>query len=196
MLEKEQSTLSELLLGIAPFSASELEQAQCLFSIRRFSAKDRLFSAGEVNKDLYFVTEGFGRYFYIDPEGHEKNKMLVRKGGLFASATSIVGGKPSPYYAQALIDCTTVSIAYPELVKLSLEHQHWNVFLRTLLERVLLGMERRKAALLMLGAKERYLEFLEEFGGDAQAISLRQVAMYVGITDVSLSRIRKELGLT
>lgn len=196
MREHERSTLSDLLMTMAPFTANEIEQALKCFVFRHHAAKDYLFSAGDVSRELYFVTKGIGRYFYIDPDGHERNKTLVRKGGLFASTNSIVVGGPSPFYAQALVDCKTASIPYPELVMLSQDNQHWNTFLRTLLERILLAMEQRKTALLMLSAKERYLQFLEEFGEDAQAIPLRQVAMYVGITDVSLSRIRKELGLT
>ena len=56
--------------------------------------------------------------------------------------------------------------------------------------------EKREAGLLLLSAKERYQSFLCDFSEEIQHIPLRQVAMYIGVTDVALSRIRREMGLT
>lgn len=56
--------------------------------------------------------------------------------------------------------------------------------------------EKRDAGFLLLNAKQRYQQFLHEFGHDSDRIPLRHVAMYIGVTDVTLSRIRREMGLT
>lgn len=189
-------TLCEILSSISSFDGLDLRGELSAFSFKALSPKEFIFSEGDTHCDVSIVIEGIGRYFCIDIEGGEKNKALIRKGGVFASASSIVEGKPSPFFAQAITRCTIASIPYCDLVALGSRCHSWNTFLRKLLERILLRMEKRKTDLLMLSAKQRYLDFLREFGTDAEHISLRQIAMYVGITDVSLSRIRKELGLT
>lgn len=42
-------------------------------------------------------------------------------------------------------------------------------------------------------AKERYKKLLKEKPQIVQNVSLKQIATYLGITDTSLSRIRKEI---
>jgi hypothetical protein len=50
---------------------------------------------------------------------------------------------------------------------------------------------RREAELLLLDAAQRYQSFLEEFRALANRIPLHQVASYIGITNVALSRLRR-----
>lgn len=196
MNSEAKSSLHDIISNISSFGGLEINKELKEFTFKIISPKDCIYSAGDIICDVSFVVEGIGRYSYIDMEGNEKNKTLVRKGGVFASANSIVAGKPSPFSAQAITQCTIATISYGRLVEMGEKCHSWNVFLRKLLEHILLRMEKRKIDLLVLSPKQRYMDFLREFGADADQIPLRQVAMYLGITDVSLSRIRKELGLT
>jgi CRP-like cAMP-binding protein len=85
---------------------------------------------------------------------------------------------------------------HSDFVKLADKYPGWGALARKILERLALKKERREASFLLLSARQRYEEFLLEFGGEAKEIPLKHVAMYLGITDVALSRIRKEMGLT
>ncbi len=87
-------------------------------------------------------------------------------------------------------------IRYADLVTLSEKNLNWGRFVRKIYEQLVLKKEKREAALLQLSAKERYLRFITENQPLSRSVALRHIAMYLGITDVSLSRIRKELGLT
>jgi hypothetical protein len=48
---------------------------------------------------------------------------------------------------------------------------------------------------LLLSARQRYEGFLVGFCDKAKEIPLKHVAMYLGITDVALSQIRKDMDL-
>lgn len=194
--DSKQQCLRELFAQVTLFSEKEWAAAMELFSFREHHPKEHIFSAGDDIKDIYFLMDGIGRYYYIDKEGKERNKSLVRKGGAFASLKTTIKGMPSPFFAQAINLCSTAFIKYEDLVKLSIEYYGWGTFTRKSLEHLALKKEEREADLLLLTAKERYLKFLEEFETDVEEIPLRHIAMYLGITDVSLSRIRKEMGLT
>lgn len=196
MENTNQQLLKNTFSAFISLNQSDMDIALPYFTFRYCHPKEYLFLSGELPLDVHFVLNGVGRYFYIDQNGIERNKSLVRKGGAFASISSIVEGSPSPFFAQALTECVIASISYSNLVELSKSNNNWGDFVRKMFERLVLKKEKREAGFLMLSAKERYLQFLKEFGADSQEIPLRHVAMYLGITDVTLSRIRREMGLT
>ncbi len=181
---------------LSPLGQDDIDEALSFFSFKTYQPKAPIFSVGDNVPDIHFVLDGIGRYFYLDADGNERNKSLVRAGGAFASISSLIQASPSPFFAQSLTQCTLASINYETLVALSRTNQNWGEFLRKMFERLVLKKEKREAGFLLLTAKERYQDFLTEFGNDSQKVPLRQVAMYIGVTDVTLSRIRREMGLT
>ncbi|UXI02605.1 Crp/Fnr family transcriptional regulator [Photobacterium sp. TY1-4] len=191
-----QTLLEHTFSAVSPLSQAEFQAALPLFTFRHYAPKTDIFTAGDLVREIHFLLDGIGRYFYIDASGTERNKSLVRKGGAFASVTSLVEGHGSPFYTQTITDCTVASINYLSLIELSEQHHAWSVFLRRIYERLVLKKEKREADFLLLGARQRYEQFLNEFGEDSARIPLRHVAMYLGVTDVTLSRIRREMNLT
>ncbi|WP_440056090.1 Crp/Fnr family transcriptional regulator [Pseudoalteromonas sp. T1lg65] len=188
--------LSKVFRLYTEFSDTELEDAQRLFTFETFEPKQFIFCEGELVKKVYFVIHGIGRYFYVDHEGIERNKSLVKLGGAFTSVSSIVGGAPSPFYTQAITTCTTAAIAYEDLILLTTQYTKWNILVRRLYEKLVLKKEKREADLLLLDAKARYQVFLNDFGEGSELVPLRHIASYLGVTDVTLSRIRKQMDLT
>lgn len=181
---------------IHPLTETEWLAAEPLFRLPSFKSGDILFEAGGFDKQIYFVLSGIGRYYYLDIDGNESNKSIVRQGGGFGSLSTCLDNAPSPFTTQALTPLQTVSIHYSDLIKLSEQHLAWATIVRRILERLVIKKEKRESSLLQLSARQRYEEFLREFGEEAEKIRLKQVALYLGITDVSLSRLRKEMGLT
>lgn len=187
--------LLPIIQKLSPISSGEWEGAKPLFRFRSYRADEIIFSADDKPEEIHFLTRGIGRYFYVDREGRERNKSLVKAGGAFASISTVVSGDASPFYTQTITSCETTAIKYCDLIELSETNNNWALFLRRVYENLALKKERREAAFLMLSARERYEAFLAEFGAESCLVPLRQVAMYLGVTDVSLSRIRKEMGL-
>lgn len=196
MNNMNQKLLNDTFSTLVPLSQSDVNVALQYFTITMYQPKGYIFSSGDFVSDVHFVLEGIGRYFYLDEDGNERNKSLVRAGGAFTSMRSLVEASPSPFFAQALTQCTIASINYENLVELSRTNRSWGELLRKIFERLVLKKERREEGFLLLNAKERYQQFLKEFGDESQNIQLRHVAMYIGVTDVTLSRIRREMGLT
>jgi CRP-like cAMP-binding protein len=163
---------------------------------RFWDVNETIFSAGEYPRKAYFLVQGRGRYFYVDKEGKEKVKSIVRVGGVYASMSTLVNGEPSPFYAQSMVKSITAEIDYKDVLALCEKYWEWSILLRRLLEQLTLKKEKREAAFLMLSAQERYEQFLDEYGREASEIPLKQVASYIGVTDVALSRIRKKMSLT
>jgi len=61
-----------------------------LFACNTYQPKEYVFSYGEYVNDVYFVVRGIGRYFYIDRDGKERNKSIVKRGGALVSLKTTV----------------------------------------------------------------------------------------------------------
>ena len=188
--------LRRMFSNIVPFSQQEWQQASNLFTFHCYQADEYIFSANDSPDKIYFVLAGLGRYFYINESGNEKNKGLVKPGGAFLNIKTLVTGQKSDLYTQALTECHTAAIKYSDLIALSENNVNWGRYIRKLYEITLIKKINREASFLLMSAKERYQLFLQEFADVVDLIPLYHVAMYIGVTDVSLSRIRAEMGLT
>ena len=166
------------------------------FSYHHFPAGAHIIEAEQIVTDLYFQTSGLARFYYLHLSGKEFNKSFSTKDQVLSSVSSLVNGLPSAFYVQALASCDCISISYQELLKLCEQHQDWNALTMRLLEQLAVKKERREADFLLLSATERYENFLQEHAHIVDLIPNYHIASYLGITEVALSRIRRQLKLT
>jgi len=64
---------------------------------------------------------------------------------------------------------------------------------RILAEQHFILKEQREAALLLDDAETRYRQFLSDYPGLDKRIAQYHIASYIGVTPVTLSRIRKKM---
>lgn len=166
------------------------------FSYRRFPAGAHILEAGTVTTDMYFLTSGMARFYYLKTNGKQFNKSFSIKGQVLSSISSLAIGEPSPFYVQALVSCECLSISYRDFLSLSDQHRDWDRLRVRLLEQLAIKQERRAADFLLLSAEQRYEKFLHEYADITESIPNYHVASYLGITEVALSRIRRRMGLT
>jgi CRP-like cAMP-binding protein len=160
---------------------------------RAVSKGDKWISEGQQEYDMGFVLEGNMRHYYTR-DGEEKTTYFYFENHLVSSYFSAVSGKPSLLTIEALTDCRLLVFPYQHLKSLYDVSPAWERFGRVLAEYLASGLEDRMVGLLMLSPEERYVELLQ---GNKQKIMERipqhYIANYLGITPVSLSRIRKRL---
>lgn len=171
------------------------EACQCLI-LKKYSKKKLVFSAGDEGDQVRFLISGIARYFLINQQGKERNKSFAKPVCAITSLPSLVVGCPATYSAQALTDCVTLNISYRELKRLSDKYRSWAKLMLRIFEDLALDKDRRIAELLMCSATERYLNFMEEYAESAESIANYQIASYLGISEVALSRIRSQLQRT
>lgn len=188
--------LHSLLAQRIRFSSSAWKAAGARFSARRFAAGEHVIEAGKRVCTVGFLLQGFARYYYLTPSGEEFNKSFAKEGQVLSCISSLVAGEPSPFFIQALEPCQCLFLEYQDLQELCRLHPEWGELVRHLLEQLALKKERREADFLLLSAQERYQKFLQEYADIASRIPNYHIASYIGITEVSLSRIRRRMGYT
>lgn len=174
---------------------SDQEQAMLIPHIetRQLAKHDLFATEGKVADEVGFVLNGDMRHYYTK-DGEEKTTYFYFEQHFVSSYISCMTRKPSLLTIEALTDCQLLVFRYSVLLQLFEQSPAWERFGRLLAEYLAIGLEERMSGLLMLTPEERYLQLLQ---GNKQKIIARipqhYIASYLGITPVSLSRIRNRL---
>jgi CRP-like cAMP-binding protein len=153
--------------------------------------KNQLFAQeGKRAKDIAFVLEGNLRQFYTR-DGEEKTTYFYFENHLMSSYMSCITGQPSQLSIESLTASRLLVFTYPVLQSLYNQSQPWEKFGRLIAEYIAIGLEERMVGLLMLSPEERYNQLLQSNKQKIlERIPQHYIANYLGITPVSLSRIR------
>ena len=149
--------------------------------------------AGDVPQYIGFVISGLLRLFYIDSDGVEINKHFCVENTLAISYSAFLQREESKFYIQALEDTKLLAIDYETYVDLLDSHICWQIVARKLAQMLFILKEKRESEFLLSDARQRYLQFLEDYPNLESRLSQYHIASYLGITPESLSRIRSGL---
>jgi CRP-like cAMP-binding protein len=136
------------------------------------------------------VRSGLVRHYYVDSRGRESVKAFRGPGEFSAPYAEIILRKPSRTFIQALAPTELLTFdvtRFDALAEDSLELQR---LARRFVEQHFVAKEQREYEFLQLSAEERYRQFCAERPEHLSHIPQHQVASYIGITPVALSRIR------
>ncbi len=145
---------------------------------------------GEKVAHFAIVQSGLVRHYYVDAKGRESVKAFRGPGEFSAPYAELIQQHPSRTFIQALMptDLMTFEVAkFNALAEGSLELQ---TLARRFVELHFVNKEQREYEFLQLSAEERYRRFCAERPEHLAHIPQHQVASYIGITPVALSRIR------
>jgi len=137
-----------------------------------------------------FLVSGLIRYFYVSDEGKEFTKHFCVPGHFVSSYASLAAGTSSDYWIEALEPTRLIVFRYQDWLELLHRHTVWGVINGRLQAQALILAERRERSLILDSALTRYRNLLEEFPGVEARIKQYDLASYLGITPVALSRIR------
>lgn len=179
--------------AIFPLS-DELEKAIIQQSeIIQVKKKTLLLRAEETNNTIYFINSGAARVYYLNKEGVETTSWFIFENELLISVFSFFTGQPGFEYLETLEDCTCVALKREKLNMLYEKYMELNFIGRKLTEYYYIRNEIQTNELRMLTAKQRYLKLIAQNPHLINRVSLGHIASYLGISQETLSRIRKQV---
>lgn len=157
--------------------------------------KGALFAtAGKKANHIAFVLEGNLRQFYPQDNGEDKTTYFYFENHLMSSYVSCITGQPSALSIEALTNCRLLVFGYDALQQLYKQNMQWQLFGRLVAEWLAIGLEERMVDLLTLSPEQRYLRLLQSNKQKIiERIPQHYIANYLGVTPVSLSRIRNRM---
>src|SRR5690606_27287924 len=160
-----------------------------LFKKIEIPAKTTLLEEGEISKKMFFVEKGCLRT-WINNNGKDITTQFFFEGDGVSSIESFMTNKPSLYTIESIEPCIIQTITQkdfqetlknsPELRDNVTEH----LFMR------LLKSQQLFFSYLKNSPQERYQELVKQYPHIVQRVPQHYIASYLGITSVSLSRIR------
>lgn len=141
-------------------------------------------------KTVYFVKSGSARIFYFK-DGNDITEHFAFENELIVRAESLFTGIPTPKGIQVIEPTTIIGMDATSLFHLYDKYHDIERLFRLLFEKEYVATVKRIESLQFKSAKERYAELLLTTTY-VQKIPLKYIASYLGITQVSLSRIRAD----
>lgn len=187
----ESSGIRDSVLKRVKCSEKDAEKIESLFMKREYQAKKHLINIGEKWDKIWFVGKGIIRLFYIDEDGREFNKGFFSENDFLWPVAPSIRGKNSIFVIAAMEDIIVYSCEFSLFFKTLETLGIWEKFALYDAEKLVEEKFLREYEFLTLSAKERYENFLKKHYELSQRIPDYHIASYLGITNVSLSRLRK-----
>lgn len=148
-----------------------------------------LFKSGRTEQSVYFIERGVARAYSLR-DGREITFWIGMEGDPLISYNSYIHQKPGYENIELLEPCVLLKIhsdTLQSLYRTRLDLANWG---RKLAERELVKTEEHFISLQCKPAEERYRQILENRPELLQRVALMHIAAYLGVTQVTLSRIR------
>lgn len=152
-----------------------------------------LCKAGDEARYLYFIKSGIIRASVTSKKGKVFTRELYCKNQICGPYSDIIQNGISSYTFETLTDCEIIRSEHKETRKIHHDIPEYMHFKIKMLEYAYTKMERTIINLGTKDAKERYLHLLKRIENIESLIPQYQIASYLGITPIQLSRIRKNL---
>ncbi|WP_428240769.1 Crp/Fnr family transcriptional regulator [Gynuella sp.] len=174
-------------------SEATFERFSAETSIMQLAKSEVLLAAQQPQGKFWFVVEGLLRNFYITDNGKEFNKSFISAPGFCGSMAEILQDQPNRFAIAALENSTVLAIPIQTLQTLRATEPAIMFFELAMAQQLALKKELREAELLLDDASTRYRHFCEEYPYLLERIPAYHIASYLGISEVALSRIKRNL---
>lgn len=178
------------------FKDLKLSDLISLFNI----ASTRKLVAGEIyikenttSNQLAYIRKGLIRAYMLKENGDEITLLLRWENQFVASHDTIILNRPSRFVYQAMEDTTLLEIDYNKASELLDRNPKLSAARSKFIMNMLVESMSRVESFILLSPEERYLQLIKEKPNIVNRVPDKYLATLLGITPVSLSRIRKRI---
>ena len=161
--------------------------------VKEIPSGTTLLSEGDIATKLFLVINGCLRTYFIKESGIEITSQFFIEGQMVSSFESAMTGAPSRQYIEAVEDSIIGFIQITKFKKMISESgpgmYHFNKYL---ISRLIFYMNHH-ASFILDNPEKRYKKLLQDNPELVSRLPQQYIASYLGITPVSLSRIRTRL---
>lgn len=166
------------------------------FKSQRFKKGEVLLRQGAIWGRVYFVQHGIIRTHITDREGADFNNSFYSEGMMLLPLTPELEARPSLFNISTVEPSAVWHVPITEFRERLSAQALWEPLRVELLGRLLSRKLQREFDLLTLDGRARYEKFCQAQPELAKRLPLIHIASYLGLTNVSLSRFRRQLKMT
>ena len=166
-----------------------LQQTQLI----ELNAGDVFLEQGSLKNNIYFIKHGLIRSYYIDKKGEEITNRLRYENQLIAAYEILFFNQTARFNFQALEKSELFVINFNELRKIIEQNTKLDSGRRYFMMNILSESLSALDDFILLSPEQRYLKFIQDHPVLLNRAPIKYIANVLGITPVSLSRIRKRI---
>ncbi|MCB9185560.1 MAG: Crp/Fnr family transcriptional regulator [Flavobacteriales bacterium] len=186
----------EFLDFFRPFtflSLKDIQEAVKLFRVVRAKKGEVLIMPGSYDKTIYTLLNGYVRNYVDREDGEEITTFLAGPRMSVGAYRSALLNQPSNETVVVLENATMIAYDMDNIREMVRKNDNLNRVYSIMMERSLTEAAERVEYLTILTPEQRYLHLLEKKPEIVKNVPQKYIASYIGITPVSLSRIRARL---
>ncbi|MCI4667058.1 MAG: Crp/Fnr family transcriptional regulator [Bacteroidia bacterium] len=158
-----------------------------------FDQGEYIFKEGSQDRTVYFIQKGLIRTFLAKQQGEDITTWLRWEDQVFANIDELLFEHPSRFYAQAVEPTQTLSISFDVAQEIAAQNPKLEENRKYMLREIMKTNFKHSESFMLYSAEERYLNYIEQFPHIVNRVPDKYIAGILGITPVSLSRIRKRI---
>lgn len=183
---------SKQLKDTGILSNKEIDEVYSYFTIEHIS-KNHFFSKdGQRCSKIGFLCSGILCTYQYSPDGEEVVKHFIEPVQFFTDLESYEKAQPTNLNIVAVCDSVILSIGKQENTMLQKKLPQWQSAQGIFASQALNRMIQMQNFLRFGSASEQYQHFVKNYPNLARHVPLKYIASYLGITQSSLSRLRRE----
>jgi|ERR1700744_2544480 len=173
-----------------PDAAAILSNIKAHFNREEFNAKALLVAEGTVASKVFYIEKGLTRVWFADEE-KEVTFQFLFEGHFISSFESMLNNAPSWYSIEALEPMVVYSVTTDDFRQKMKQFPHVKEFYYHYVQQRLLFYQQLFISRIKDSPEKRYRALLQQSPEIIRRVPQHYIASYLGITSVSLSRIRK-----
>lgn len=182
-----------IIHDVYPISERSLLEIENLLGSETHAKGEAFITRNKRNEKEYFVLDGVCKSYLINPDGEEITISFFIENSILSPHSTRAKNNISTHYFKALTDLELASLDARALENLMIENIEIRNFANTVLQNELMSKVEKEIGLASLSARERLIEFRKKYRMLENLIPHTDIASYLGITNISLSRLRSDL---
>ncbi|QEC43795.1 Crp/Fnr family transcriptional regulator [Pseudobacter ginsenosidimutans] len=181
------------VLQFGPLNQQQIDLIVSKAMVLELRKDEYYWEAGKTVRQIGFITEGVIRVFYYNNKGEEITRYFIDENHLILSGNTVAEIFTPSEYLSAITDCKLVVFSKQDWKDISETIIGWDNIVQKIMTKHHSEKITRRSELVSQDGTERYLDFIQKFPTLVNRVPLSFIASYLGITQSSLSRIRKKI---
>lgn len=181
------------VLQFGPLTQQQIDLIVSKAMVLELRKDEYYWEAGKTVRQIGFITEGVIRVYYYNNKGEEITRYFIDENHLILSGNTVAEIFTPSEYLSAITDCKLVVFSKQDWKDISETIIGWDNIVQKIMTKHHSEKITRRSELVSQDGTERYLDFIQKFPTLVNRVPLSFIASYLGITQSSLSRIRKKI---
>lgn len=181
--------LEKFIKAVYPLSGEDLDMFLSIWEPFSAKRKTLLTRTGDVERHLYFVTNGIQRVYYYDEHDREATIVFTYPPSFAGVADSFLTQSPSRFFAETLTPSDFLRTSFRQLDDLMKQKHAVERMIRALTNTAFSGVLERMIEIQCYTAEEKFRTLLKRSPHLLNLVPHKYIASYLGIDATNFSKM-------